>query len=107
MERLYPFFYQYDVQPQDDALSEDSGRGVLATVMVFAESDEVGRARAGRYIAAKKFTIKAVKRVLLIEPHHVTALTGVLKQVYLQAEQQGIAACFDSWSVKGKAETSW
>ena len=107
MERLYPFFYQYDVQPQNDVATDGSGRGVLATVMVFAESDEVGRARAGRYIAAKKFTIKEVKRALLIEPHHVIALTGVLKQVYHQAEQQGISACFDSWSVQGRAKTSW
>ena len=107
MQGLYPFFYQYEVQPQGEEIADGTGRGTLATVMVFAESDELGRARASRYIASKKFTIKAVKRALLIRPYHVAALDGVLKQVYLQAEQQGISACFDSWSAKGTAQTSW
>jgi hypothetical protein len=107
MKRLYPFFYQYEVQPTGNGATCSQMIGTMATVMVFAESDEVGRARAGRYIATKHYEITEIKRAMLIEPRHMASFDGVLKKLYINAEQQGISACFDSWTANGQPRTSW
>ncbi len=91
------YFLQYEVRPTSKNTEYATFAGVLATVMVFAESQELARARAGRHLGRSNWEILEVKRVMLIQPHHVKNMDGVLKSVYLKAEQEGIAATFDGW----------
>jgi hypothetical protein len=94
---ISPYFFQYEVRPTSKNIEYAAVAGGLATVMVFAESQELARARAGRFVGRNNWEILEVKRVMLIQPHHIKNMDGVLKSVYLRAEQEGIAATFDCW----------
>lgn len=93
----FPIFYQYRVRPAQDSELRDVIKGGIATVMVFAESDCVGRARSGRFIARHHWEIESVMRAMTICPQQIENFSGALKKVYRQAEQFGIAASFDGW----------
>lgn len=93
---VFPFYLQYEVRPTSTNTSV-SYRGAIATVIVFAENHELARARAARHIARQHYEITEVKRAMLIRLNQVAQLDGVLKTVYLQAEQMGIAAAIDGW----------
>lgn len=93
---VFPFYIQYEVRPTSSNTSV-SFDGAIATVIVFAETEALARARAARHVAREEFEIIEVKRAMLISQHHVTHMGGVLKKVYLKAEQAGIAAVIDGW----------
>jgi len=97
MPAVYPFFLQYGVQPNGRNPQRDEVAGTIATVMVFAETAELARARAGRHIGRHNWEIVEVKRGMLIQLHHLENMGGELKSLYAQAERAGIAAIFDSW----------
>lgn len=97
MTKVIPFFFQYEVRPNMKNSAHESLAGAIATVIVFAETDELARARAARYVGRNNWEIIEVKRNMLILPYHVKSLDGVLRSVYQKAEQTGIAATFDGW----------
>jgi hypothetical protein len=101
MSLIYPFFFQYDVQPSRRHPQHDTFAGAIATIIVFAESSERGQARASRRVGRNNWQITDVKRSMLIESHHIDNLDGELKQLYTKAEQNGIAAVFDGWESTG------
>lgn len=92
-----PYFFQYEVRPNDRNEGYETLAGAIATVMVFAETDELARARAARHVGRNNWRIVEVKREMHILRHHVENMDGVLKSLYQQAEQAGIAAAFDGW----------
>ncbi len=93
---VLPFYIQYEVRPSP-ANTSVSYNCAIATVIVFAENDELARARAARHIAREEFEITEVKRAMLISRHQVTRMDGVLKTIYQKAEQVGVAATIDGW----------
>jgi len=97
MTRVYPYFFQYEVRPDDQNSGYETLAGAIATIMVFAETDELARARASRHVGRNNWRIIEVKREMRILRHHVENMEGVLKSVYQQAERAGIAAAFDGW----------
>lgn len=97
MTAVYPYFFQYEVRPNDRNSAYATFAGAIATIMVFAENDELARARACRHVGRNNWRIIEVKREMRILRHHVENMDGVLKSVYQQAEQAGIAAAFDGW----------
>lgn len=76
----------------------------MATVIVFADSDEVGRSRASRFIAKQNWQIKRFLKVLFMGDRQVENLDDELTKVYKKAEKFGIGVCFDSWSAPPKRE---
>ena len=92
-----PFFYQYRVRPTQANKLKGKLAGAIATVIVFADSDAVGRARSSRFIASNHWEIEKLIRVMAMCPHHIAIFDSALKKAYLRAEQFGIAACFDGW----------
>ncbi len=96
---VVPFFFQYEVRPTKDNSENAILAGAIATVIVFAETDELARARAGRHVGRNNWEIIEVKRGMRIYPHHVEHMDGVLKSVYQKADLTGIAATFDGWKV--------
>jgi hypothetical protein len=98
---VYPLFYQYEVRPTARNSQVEVLAGAIATVLVFAETEEVGRARGSRFIARQHWEIIAVKRVLRLCSRHVADLQPHFLALYRQAEQFGIAARFDGWARHG------
>lgn len=98
---VYPLFYQFEVRPVAGNSQIDVLAGAIATVMVFAETEEVGRARSTRFIARRNWQIVAVKRVMRMCSRHVADLQPHFRALYRQAEQFGIAAQFDGWKRHG------
>lgn len=94
---VYPFFIQYGVQPAPANSVHASFAGGIATVIVFAETAELAKARAARHVAREKWEITEVMRVMLVQKQHLEHMDVVLKSVYRKAEQAGIAAAFDGW----------
>lgn len=97
MTTVSPYFLQYEVRPNPRNSAEATLAGAIATVIVFAETVELAKARASRHVGRNNWEIIEVKRVMLILRHHVENLDGVLKALYLKAEQTGLAAVFDGW----------
>lgn len=95
---MYPLFYQFEVRPMAGNSQADSVAGGIATVMVFADTEEVGRARSTRFVARQNWQIVAVKRVMRMCSRHVADLQPHFRTLYQQAEQYGIAARFDCWT---------
>jgi hypothetical protein len=93
-----PLFYQYRVRPTQANELKGKLAGAIATVILFAESDDMGRARSGRFIARNHWEIEKVMRVMAMCPQHIANFAPTLKKVYLRAERFGIAASFDGWS---------
>ncbi len=96
-----PLFYQFEVQPTDQNSQAQDLAGAIATVMVFADIEEIGRARSSRYIARHHWRIVATKRVLRMCPGQLANLQAHFCSLYKRAEQFGIAAQFDGWSKHG------
>lgn len=101
MSLIYPFFFQYGVQPSIQHPERDRFAGAIATVIVFAENGELGQARASRRVGRNNWQITEVKRSMVIESHHIDNLDGELKRLYSKAEQNGIAAVIDGWGKTG------
>ena len=99
---MHALFYQYSVLPSTS--NELCGKisGAMATVIVFADNDDMGRARSGRFIAKHHWRIEKFIRVMFIGPRQIENLNPELTSVYKNAEKFGIGACFDSWSVARK-----
>lgn len=98
---MYPLFYQFEVRPMAGNIQEGSVAGAIATVMVFADTEEVGRARSTRFVARQNWQIVEVKRVMRMCSRHVAELQPHFRSLYQQAEQYGIAARFDGWTGHG------
>ena len=93
-----PLFYQFEVRPTAENPYVDTLAGALATVIVFAEIEEIGRARSGRYIARHHWEIVEVKRVFRMGARQIADLQPHFRTLYRQAEQFGIATRFDGWA---------
>lgn len=100
MSFVYPFFFQYGVEPSEKNPQHGRFAGGIATVIVFAETSEHGQARATRIVGRSDWQIVEVKRAMAIHTHHVDNLDGELRRLYSKAEQKGIAALFDGWEKK-------
>lgn len=100
MAVVYPYYFQYDVQPTADNPDYGSLAGAIATVIVFAENSELAQTRAGRTIGRSRYRIRQVKRSMVVKPHHVDHMEGVMKSLYSEAEQRGIGVVFDGWRKK-------
>ena len=92
-----PFYFQYSVSPTEDNPLYSSARGCIVTLIVFADSGEKARERAGKYIVEKGWRITEVKRIQLLQPAQIEQMNPILKNIYQQAEQLGIGAIFDHW----------
>lgn len=97
MPAVYPFYFQYEVQPSERNPEFGRPSGTIATVIVFAENQELGQARATRTVGRHQYRISAVKRSMAVNAHHVEHMAGSLKSLYSEAEQKGVAVMFDSW----------
>lgn len=97
MSVIYPYFFQYGVQPSELHPDHNTFAGAIATVIVFAESSERGQARASRRVGRNNWQITEVKRSMMINANQLAHLDGELKQLYTRAEQNGIAAIIDGW----------
>ncbi|TKB07661.1 hypothetical protein [Desulforhopalus sp. IMCC35007] len=95
---MHVLFYQFRVLPGKSNKLRGKIVGALATVMVFADSDDVGRARCGRFISQNDWEIEKFIKVMFMGPQQIENLNCELAKVYKRAEKFGIAACFDSWS---------
>ena len=95
---MFPLFYQFEVHPTSQNKQVEDVAGAIATVIVFADSEEVGRARSSRYIARQHWEIVEIKRVLRMCPHQLANLQSHFVALYQKAEQFGIAAQFDGWA---------
>ena len=100
MTVVYPFYFQYDVQPARDNPEYETLAGAIATVIVFAENGEIARARAGRTVSRHRYRIQQVKRSMVVQPHQVEHMEGVMRSLYTEAEQRGIGVVFDGWRKK-------
>jgi hypothetical protein len=98
---VYPLFYQFEVRPMAGNSQVGIVAGAIATVMVFADTEEIGRARSTRFIARQNWQIVAVKRVMRMCSRHVSELQPHFRTLYQQAENYGIAARFDGWTSHG------
>lgn len=105
MTTIHPYFFQYEVRPNGRHEEHGDLAGAIATVIVFAETDELARARAGRHVGRNYWEIIEVKREMHIASHHLEQMDGVLKSLYQKAEQTGIAAAFDGW--KKPVQRDW
>lgn len=97
-----PLFYQFEVRPTAGNPYIDELAGALATVIIFAEIEEIGRARSSRYIARQHWEIVEVKRVLRMSAGQIAGLQPHFRSLYQQAEKFGIAARFDGWAKHGR-----
>ncbi|MGW8193856.1 MAG: hypothetical protein ACWGOX_06280 [Desulforhopalus sp.] len=93
----HPLFYQFKVRPAESNADKNSLAGAIATVMVFAESECVGRCRSSRFIERSHWEIEELMRVMAVRPPLLQRFDKAFKGVYRQAELFGIAACYDSW----------
>jgi len=95
---LYSLIYQYKVKPlpQNEQFSEFAG--AIATVVVFTETDDQGKARSREFLEMNHWEITEPLRVMFVCPEQIKNLDSGLKKVYRQAELYGIAASYDGWS---------
>jgi hypothetical protein len=99
---MFPLFYQFEVRPTSRNNQVQDLAGAIATVMVFADSEEVGRARSSRYIALNHWEILEIKRIIRMSPSQLANLQSHFVHLYQKAEQFGIAAQFDGWVRHGR-----
>ena len=91
MSNLYAFFIQYQVSGSSSIPDYSNRPKGIATIIVFAESEQTARIRAGKMIASKKLKITDFLRIHLIQKSYVKILDTVLRSLYIQAELYGIA----------------
>ncbi len=94
---IQPYFFQYAVQPSAQNPAYGNCGGAIATIIVFAENGEQGRARASRWVGHNGWQIYEVKRAMEVTSIQVAHLEGEMKRLYSKAEQRGIAALIDRW----------
>lgn len=97
--KLYPIWYQYEVVPTEANPEKDRWTGGLANLIVFAYSDEDGKAKCGRHIAGCDWEITSLKRAFAVKKENLEALEPVFQELYREAEQYGIAVRFDGWRI--------
>ncbi len=97
----YPFYFQYGVEPSKKNPDRERFVGGIATVIVFAESGEWGRALAGGSVARNNWNITEIMRAMVVEPHQARNLDGDLKSLYERAERQGLAVVIEGWQSSG------
>ncbi len=102
VKKVYALYYQYRVLPGRSSKLKGKISGAMATVIVFADSDQVGRSRCGRFIAKHDWVIEEFIRVMVLGKPQIEHLDFELSKLYKKAEQFGIAACFDTWTVPQK-----
>jgi len=103
----HPLFVQCKVRPTSSNPLFGKATGAMGTVIVFASSESIAKARAGRFIASNNWEIEEVVRLVVICRQHRDNFSSRLKKVYRQAEQYGIAACFDSWGKQPQTGIVW
>lgn len=103
--QLYPIWYQYEVRPTDKNPEKESWVGALANLIVFAYSDEDGRAKCGRHIAYNHWEIISLKRASALAKERIGSLEKVFDELYRKAEQDGIAVRFDGWRTAGSQKS--
>ena len=94
----YPLFYQYKVKPLPENEQFVEVAGAIATVVVFTETDEIGRDRSKRFLAANHWEITECLRVMFVCPERISTLDNAMQRVFRQAELYGVAASYDGWS---------
>lgn len=99
---MHALFYQYRVLPSCDNQLFGKISGGLASVIVFADSDKIGRARSVRFIAKQQWEVKEFVKVMFMGERQVENLDLELSKVYKEAEKFGIAAYVDTWSVASR-----
>ncbi|MBE0583209.1 MAG: hypothetical protein IH612_05535 [Desulfofustis sp.] len=101
MQQLYPFFIQYHVRQISLPPSPSSAvREGLATIIVFADSWEVARTRAGRAVAENELEIVQLARIHLIGEHSSQGFDKILRSLFQQAELYGISIYCDYWPIR-------
>lgn len=95
---MHALCYQYRILPAKSNELHGKISGAMATVIVFADTDEVGRARCGRFIAKHQWKITQFIRVIFMGAQQIDNLNTDLAKIYKKAEKFGIAVFFDSWS---------
>jgi hypothetical protein len=101
MQRSYPFFIQYHVRQSASSAGPKPGREGFATVIVFAESAEQARARAGRAVADNRLEIVRLLRIHVVSPQALNGLGSVLRALYEKAERLGFGLHFDPCPITG------
>lgn len=96
---MHALFYQYRVLPSSDNKLFGKISGAMASVIVFADSDKIGRSRCTRFIAKQGWTVEEFVKVMFMGSRQVENLDLELSGVYKKAEKFGIAAYFDTWTV--------
>lgn len=100
--KLYPIWYQYEVKPTGANSEKENWAGGLANLIVFAYSDEDGKAKCGRHIAGCDWEITSLKRASVVNKDNLDAMQPIFQELYRQAEQSGIAVRFDGWRIDRK-----
>ncbi len=85
------FFIQYQVTQDHQDRAKESIPNGIATIIVFADSPETARARAGKFMGKHHFQITGFLRILLIQRSSIETADHLLKKLYQKAEQYGIA----------------
>lgn len=93
----FPLVYQFKVKPLQENEQYGELAGAIATVVVYTETDEVGRNRSKEFLAAGHWEITEFLRVMFVCPEKVNHLDAALKKLFRQAELYGIAANYDGW----------
>lgn len=100
MVKQFPFFIQYHVRQIPLSPSPSFTREGLATIIVFADSWEVARTRAGRAVAEHELEIVRLARIHLIGEHSLQRFDVVLRSLYQQAEMYGVGLHCDYWPIR-------
>ncbi len=97
--KMYPIWYQYEVKPTEANPEKESWSGGLANLIVFAYSDQDGKAKCGRHIAGCDWEITSLKRAFAVRKEHLGSMEPIFQKLYQEAEQYGIAVRFDGWRI--------
>jgi hypothetical protein len=98
----YPLVYELLVcSRQSHSEQHDPGDETRATVAVFTETEEEGKARVQRFLDATNWDIIRFVRVMFICPEQINHLDPVLKKTFKQAELYGIGASFNGVLYQG------
>ena len=100
MTKHYPFFIQYHVRQTSLSPSPSPVREGLATIIVFADSWEVARTRAGRAVAENELEIVQLARIHLIGEQSLLGFDATLRSLHHRAELYGISLHCDYWPIR-------
>ncbi len=102
MVTMYPLFYQFEVRPTNQNSQAQELAGAIATVMVFAETEQVGRARSRRYVARQFWEIVKGKWVLRMCTKQLANLQTHFDSICQKAQEFDIAEQFYGWARHGR-----